>query len=317
MNERQLPLETVFMSNSDNSWCDSLHPNRIHFRFPDSWSNDISKDAIIGIRDLYITKAFRKVKLNIEWRLLYWRSYVIQKTGGGTESGNHKEPIEVVSGDISIEKYIDDETKLKDLMTEMTTKFIDEIKPDVFKIENYFTDDQIASIQKTRFLQSVFEFNSNDTYFKIESPFNDLDESIRTTNNEFTVSNGVGTETKKYFLQFRIASASDDAINVLHLNSVVGAGFTQYQIVTNKIWDRNSCILYSNLAYMSEQNFLGHTRRESLNKLKYFTITSSNKTFWVDMCATCSHNTPVILPADKKDELYIEAQLLTSSNAVL
>ncbi|EAX65100.1 hypothetical protein TVAG_519010 [Trichomonas vaginalis G3] len=89
------------------------------------------------------------------------------------------------------------------------------------------------------------------------------------------------------------------------------------KIVTPGIWDRKQAILYSNIAKGVENEFIGHTRTSPLPNPKYYKLTGFNREFWIDMFSTHDHKCPVFLPPDHKDCLYIEAQLLNSTIAVL
>ena len=334
MTLRQIPLETVFNSNDANSWRDPIIKNRIHFRFPDTWTNNVNKDAIIGIRDMFITKGYRKLELQFGYTI---RRTI--KTYFGTGDIRPDKPVntatEFITQDlIPITKFFSDETFFKNVYEKFKEVIDDYNEPITENNTTYnnvlckylknvsgFDNDQKELIDQNAYFESEYGFNNNhESYFKIHCPYNDLDEDDRAIESSLSGQTyegfiGTGTiwERDIYDIYIVVAGMNDDAKNILNVSEV---SVMEPELLFRNIWDRDSCILYSSLAYMSNNSYLGHTRRYALPKIKYYELTSSNKSFWVDLFATRDHNAPVILPADNKDELYIEAQLLTSQQAV-
>lgn len=302
----QIPLETVFMSNSSNSHRDPIHKNRIHFTFPDSWTNLNSKEAIVGIRDIYICKTYRHPEIELKYTLKFM-----------SMQDSPQVITNVKSGQVRYDKFFDDQTLLKDFISGFRSVMKSQIKfDDVFTLSNDFIEEQITEINKVDFLTIYFEFvkdpNTNEHYSRlvINSPFNNLPVTYRTR---------IITESAssyRYFIEFEISSINDDAKILFNYDPSIHKS-SNTNIFMNNIWDRNSCILYSNLSYMSDGSFLGHTRKLNLPKLKYYVLNSSNRSFWVDLYSTCDHKSPVYLPDDNKEELFIEAQLLTNATSVL
>ena len=335
MTLRQIPLETVFNSNDANSWRDPIIKNRIHFRFPETWTNNVNKDAIIGIRDMFITKGYRKFEANL--------GYIIRRTtktyfaAGDIRPSTPITPptVDLLTQDLKpITKFFGDETFFKNVyekfkevidnynksITENNTTY-NNIFCKYLKSISGFDNDQITLIDQNAYLEAEYGFDDNhESYFKIHCPYNDLDEDDRTieeklTGQTYEEQQGTGTIWTRYTydIVIVIAGMNDDAKNILNISTI---SIMEHELIFKNIWDRDSCILYSSLSYMSNNSYFGHTRRYALPKIKYFELTSSSKSFWVDLFSTRDHNAPVILPADNKDELYIEAQLLTSQNAV-
>ena len=290
---KQIPQETVFMSKSDTSYQDKLVKNRIHFQFPKNWSTNQNKTNIIGIRSIYITRGYRNAEIGLKVSLK------IKDLLGDIQ---YEEPYT-----ITVDKFFDDYTLLK----EFITKINDHIQDITWKKTppNY-----------NQALRCYYDFipdeNNTDFHksrFVIKSPYNDLPEEDRTVD---AIGNGGVTTSYIYYFEFEIVSMNDDCTNLLNYSKDTRKDKSQ-PIYTYDVWDRNSCILFSNLSYMSEKSFLGHTRKYELNGIKYYELTNNNQSFWVDMYAAVDHKAPVYLPKDEKEELYIEAQLLTSNKAVL
>ena len=291
---RQIPQETVFMSKAKTSYQDKLIKNRIHFTFPKNWSTNQNKTNIIGIRSLYITKGYRNAEISI---IIALKSI---------DSTSNEKVLE--SHTIKIDKFFDDYTLLKD--------FITKINNNINGIE--WTNQDAPNFKQDQALRCYFEFiedtNNTDFHrsrFVIKSPYNDLREDDR------TVETGSGlVEWTTYYIEFQIVSINKDCQQLLNFTDDTREDISQ-PLYTFDVWDRNSCVLFSNLAYMAEKSFLGHTRKHENKNIKYFELTNNNQSFWVDLFAAVDHKAPVYLPDDEKEELYIEAQLLTSSNALL
>ncbi|EAX79011.1 hypothetical protein TVAG_037440, partial [Trichomonas vaginalis G3] len=150
------------------------------------------------------------------------------------------------------------------------------------------------------------EFNENedgthDCQFVVFSPFNEVAKE----------------KENPLRIRFQISEPSDDFKNVFNYDAMLPRKNEFSKIVTPGIWDRKQAILYSNLSKGVENEFIGHTRNSPLPNPKYYKLTGFNREFWIDMYSTHDHKCPVFLPPDGKDCLYIEAQLLNSTIAVL
>ena len=66
--KREVPYEVMFKLSDAKQ--DPIKKNRYWFDFPGQWVNQLDKDAIIGIRDIYLTKTNRLAyfKLTISLR---------------------------------------------------------------------------------------------------------------------------------------------------------------------------------------------------------------------------------------------------------
>lgn len=290
--QKQIPQETVFMSKAETSYQDKLIKNRIHFQFPKNWATNQNKTNIIGIRSMYITKGYRNAEIEIKITL---KSFDISESISDVETKI-----------IKIDKFFDDYTLLKEFIT---------------KINDYiqYTTWNFTPPNFNQSLRCYYDFIKDEentdfdkSRFVLKSPYNELPEEDRTTER----GSGGLSDPITYFFEFEIVSMNEDCKHILNFQSDEREDKSK-PLFTFDVWDRNSCILFSNLSYMSEKSFLGHTRKHELNSIKYYELTNSNQSFWVDMYAAVDHKAPVYLPKDNKEELYIEAQLLISSNAVL
>ena len=304
INSNNVPLEVVFMSNSTESFRDPIKKNRIHFKLPDIWCNAIKHDPMIGIRNIFIVKGFKHPRLKLSYSLLCDETQTV--TYQGSDVQTTEETVEVKSENIILEKYFDDDDLIKAFVGKINNRLDKLAFNSVFTTNNGFTQAQLDTIKQEPFLHAHFEYvEDNDVVHHNElvfdSPFNDLDESIRT----MTVETDNTTTEKLYYFKFDVTLENQAAQRMF--TSKVGT-FDSDPVKFVNVWDRNACILYSNISEQCDNNYLGHTRKQPIPQIKYYKLKGSYRSFWVDLYATCDHKAPVILTPE--DELFIEAQLI-------
>ena len=283
---RQIPLNALFNSNSLNAYRDPIKQNRFHFKLPNEFIlNNSRNDKIVGITSLYITKGFRFIDFILKVKQL---RILRDPSTPSTE--------EVLKEDlIRVRKFFDDSILLKDLVISINEEF--DLLKDIHVLVN--------GNKPIQLMHSFFEYSNHESVFVIKSPFNEYTEDDRTVNNYL------------YSVEFDFESINDDFKNVINYNDKEGRLNKTKPIITKNIWDRNSCILYSSLAQGVDDDYLGHTRKYPLIPIKYFRLKGYNDEFWVDLYATVDHRAPVYLPMDDKDALYIEAILLDTTEPLL
>ena len=307
------PIETAFMSNSDNSRRDTLKPNRIYFKLPETWCNS-QNDSVIGIRNIFISKSFKHPILEFNYRLWELVSYP-----DGTSSSSN-----IYSAKYTIDKFFDDETMMKDCVktfneflslidiTSKLPKYYTITENEQTIIHYGLTDNKLEIIKNTALLSVSFEYVVDSTTKEhynrlvISSPFNGLTEETRSY-----LDSGAfpSPTTVSYYITFDVTLENTDAQSMFGTKEGSGNGiYNKDPIYFNNVWDRNSCIVYSNISEQSDNGYLGHTRKQSLQAIKYYPIKGNKNTFWVELYSTCDHKAAVILP--EGDELIIEAQLL-------
>ena len=302
MNPNNIPLETVFMSNSNTSWRDPNIKNRIHFNLPNNWVNRVNNNKkIIGIRNMFISRAFKHPIVSIKFSLnLRFKTY---NPGTGSYEILTQE---IAKRKLRVGKFFDVDVVLKDYLIKINQAFkeidlFNELRFDSEQLPGIMPE-YYEDIKSTRFLITYFEFIKPDKHrhnlrLVIKSPFNELPEEKRS----YVTNDTINT----YYVNFDISLDNEDA-NKLFSDKV--GGYDEEPIYFNQLWDHNSCILYSNISEECDNGYLGHTRKYSLApSIKYFIVNNNMRSFWVDLFATCDHKAPVVLPQD--DELVIEAQL--------
>ena len=297
--QRQIPQEVLFKSDSLSTRRDPVKKNRYHFKFPNNWITSAHKEPIVGIRSLYIVPSYKFALISIR-AAVYAHDYT-------TPDWHILSETETI---ISAGKFMDDNMRLYDFVNQIYINMEEQFKPN------------IKNERKARFLRCFYQYNAineleHECQFIIKSDYNDLSEDDRTE--EVTINDI--TFDRSYLIDFEIEEINEGARTLLHFN-VDAAGKvidsrvnTTKPIITHGLYDYNQCVLHSNLAYMDEDSFLGHTRHYGINPIKYYELKNNNQSFWVDLYAANDHKTAIEL--NKDDALYIEAQLLMTNEAIL
>ena len=270
INSNNVPLEVVFMSNSTESFRDPIKKNRIHFKLPDIWCNAIKHDPMIGIRNIFIVKGFKHPRLKLSYSLLYDEITTIQ--GQGDQCTTNVETTTIKTEDIILEKYFDDDDLIKAFVGKINNRLDKLAFNDVFTTDNGFTQAQLDTIKQEPFLHAHFEYiadndvtHHNELVF--DSPFNKLDEAVRSI--EVETDDETITKTKLYYFKFDVTLENTAAERMF--TSKVGT-FDESPTKFVNVWDRNACILYSNISEQCDNNYLGHTRKQPIPQIKYYKL---------------------------------------------
>jgi len=319
------PVETVFMSNSDIARRDTLKTNRIYFKLPETWCNS-QNDSVIGIRNIFISKSFKHPILEFNYRL--WEEVVDIDISTQSPSPPSTTTTFIYGDTYTVDKFFDDETLMKDCvktfneflaLTDITIhlpKYYTVTENNTTITHYGFQDNVLKILKKTPIISTAFEYvydeASKEHYnrFVISSPFDVLSEATRSYTDLGTSNHQI---THTYYITFDVSLENSDAQSMfgtkqfsVDSNEPVNDNISP--IYFNRIWDRNSCIVYSNISEQSDNGYLGHTRKQALQAIKYYPIKGNKNIFWVELYSTCDHKAPVVLL--EGDELIIEAQLL-------
>ena len=135
--QRQIPQEVLFKSNSLSTHRDVVKKNRYHFKFPINWTTSAQKEAIVGIRSLYLVPCYKKISLTIRASIQY------HETPGGLGWYELEETV----AHLKVIKFFDDNTHLYDF----TNRFNDVVK-------KYFNPD-IPNIKLGKPLRCHYEYS--------------------------------------------------------------------------------------------------------------------------------------------------------------
>lgn len=281
---REVPQEIIFSSLKAKK--DQVIPNRYHFRFPEQWSNQLDKDAIIGIRSCYMVKQNRYLVFNlnvkvysidnetqerIDWLKVYSKQHV------WLEANETMEKIPKILEEfwfVNVEGYLFYET------------LSDESKELLFNkdlIDCWFLDGKLFFGRLPHKNKLIIEDKDGNEY--------------------------------ECHLEIILEPINDDAKNILNLESQISS--IDDELVLDNIYSRHQLYLTSSISNDTEDNFLGHTKKSMYIPIKYYRLTSESKSFWVDLWDTRNHSVKIELPKDNKDIFYIEGIVCFNSSAMI
>ena len=297
----QIPQETLFKTNSLSSWRDPTKKNRYHFKFPNNWITTAQKDSIVGIRSLYIIPSYKHILIDIKVNVIYLDHSSFEW---------QVDPIDNIV--VRTEMLILENLKLIDILKQININISEQFKP-----ESIIFDSNYLSFLKCFVYNKTISESEHDLQFIIKSDYNEM--SVDERSKEVVINNV--TYNRQYMIAFEIDEINDEARALFHFEvddngNVIGRdGDITDPFITHGLYDYNECVVYSDLACMTEDSFLGHTHHYAFTPIKYYELKNNNQSFWVDLYSASDNKVAVEL--NKDDNLYIEAQLLMSNEAVL
>ena len=285
--KKEVPYEVMFKLSDAKQ--DPIKKNRYWFDFPGQWVNQLDKDAIIGIRDIYLTKTNRHI------RLLFNISVVEENTN-------------TVWG-------------IRQCESDFTMDGEDNIKTFTHK----FDDSWFNSANQWVTTSSGVGYSSMDYEWKIEhfKAWFDYDDNNKQILLKIECSNlcpetvtvtDSNNQTHTCYFKVSFQADNDDTIAVLGTSNVcIG---TRY--ASTPIWTRYAVYITSSLAEDDRNGFLGHSRPLAFNPIKYYRLKNKDKKFWIELYETRYHDVAVtVLPNDNRDDLFIEAIVTFTSSGML
>lgn len=198
---------------------DAKYPNRYKFKFPDNWRTSSNREPMIGIRAIFIPKAYRHVEFD----------FIIEKYLKD-ESGNiGTDPTEELT--FHIESFIPYEHDLR------------ELRKDIFdcyknKIEEKKLEDK---------------FKLNNLYFCYE-----YRKYPRTNRYSYCQVFNIINKDDKYVYKFGMYNMNDDAKAIFnYYKTEVSTG--ESPLVFYDVWDRHDNMITSSLTSLNSRQYLGFT----------------------------------------------------------
>ena len=286
--KREVPYEVMFKLSDAQQ--DPTKKNKYWFNFPSQWADQYDKDAIIGIRNIYLTKTNRHIRLKFNITLV-------------------EENTETIWG---IRRCVSDFTMDgEDTMKTFTHKFDESW---------YNAANEWVTTSAGVGFDSFSDYEWDIKHFCAWFDYDD-------TNKQIILKIGcsficpetvtvVDTENHTHTCNFSISfqADNDDTRAVLGINNAC----TGTRYASTPIWTRYECYIKSSLAEDDAHDFLGHTRDKGIVPVKYYRLKNKNKKFWIELYETRYHDVPVtVLPNDSRDDLFIEAIVCFNSAAML
>lgn len=309
--QREVPYEVMFKLS--DAIQDPTKKNRYWFNFPSQWADQVDKDPIIGIRDMYLTKTNRFIDFDMTIQFveslasLYWTQKVYHVT--------------------------------------FFLEGAEEINSFCIKFNSYLKDNDFPSTTSSALEYAEDNYDWNDLYKHITCYYyydaNDHQVKLRFGKTlscpESVTVNDTSNQTHTAYFKIGIQANNEDTI------ALFGSANLFYDLdeVTIPIWSRYNCYLLSSLAENDVNGFLGHTRPLGFTPIKYYRMHSKNKKFWIELYETRYHDVKVTLPIDNipnpdfddtqpisesnikylgttmRDDLFIEAIVCFSSSGML
>ncbi|MBR6906982.1 hypothetical protein IKN40_00270 [bacterium] len=310
--KREVPYEVMFKLSDAQQ--DQTKLNRYWFEFPSQWANQLDKDPIIGIRDMYLTKTNRSIDFNFTIQVvdsLHSSLIWIQKT--------YRVRFWLI-GDYEFD-YV-------------TTTFNERLKNNDFTVttENDETYSSInydwSNVYKHFTSLYIYEQDDHKVYLRFQKK-SSCPETVTVTDSS--------NETHTAVLKMIVKANNNDTKAIFGSNE---AFEENDNIILIPVWTRYNCYVLSSLAADDVNNFLGHTKASSYEPLKYYRLSNKNKKFWIELYETRYHDVPVSLPVEKisnpnydpneqenstnkqyidvmRDDLFIEAIVAFTSSGML
>ena len=286
--KREVPYEIMFKLSDAKQ--DQIKKNKYWFDFPQQWVDQLDKDAIIGIRDIYLTKTNRHIKLKFSIAI--------------------------------VEKNSETIWGIRRCISDFTMDGEDTIKT----FTNKFNESWFNSANEWITTSAGVDFNSFVDYEWNIKDFNAWFDYDNTTKQillkigcswlcpETVTIKDTNNQTHTCYFKISFQADNDDTIAVLGTSNVC----TGTKYASTPIWTRYAVYILSSLAEDDRNGFLGHSRPLAFNPIKYYRIKNKDKKFWIELYETRYHDVPVtVLPNDNRDDLFIEAIVTFSSSGML
>ena len=288
---REVPIEILF-STEDTNHCkrDQIKKNRFWFEFPERWANQGDKDAIIGIRDIYLCRRSAPLIFDLEISVVDTET---QKSWYKA-SGRHRIWI---GGNDTLNRFIE----------EFNLKWFDNMK-----IVESSDAEAYQNTWNNKLIECYYYYDEDKCKMFIGRPcampeIVEYKDSLGTTHygNVHLTINNFNSDFTALFGE------------PPHEDGMGNKVWSDLYCIEFNCWSRHQLYITSSISSDDFNGFLGHSRAGSFTPLKYFRITSKTKRFWIDLYETRDHAAPVELPRDGRDVLTIEAIMCFSSTGML
>lgn len=210
-----LPREYSFFI--EDSKRDEKFPNRFKFKYPDSWRTSENREPIIGIRSIFVPKAYRHIEFD----------FIIEKYLKDESGGIPDTPITDIR--FHVESFLSYEKDLRELRRDIISTYyrtiIDEKKMDDFKLNNLYFCYEYRKYPETNRISYCQVFN-------------------------------IINKDDKYIYKFGIYNMNDDARAVFNYDKTeITTG--ESELVFYDVWDRHDNMITSSLSSLNSRQYLG------------------------------------------------------------
>ena len=302
--ETPLPIESAFFL--EDAQKDSFKSNRYYFDFPGNWITSNNGETIIGIRNIGIIKAKRKLKFTLRIAKLLKTErekymYIHSSDGDGIIEACETA---VKFCTLKMIFWYQPEYTFEDFFKILHQALIEKINTKD-NIDPIFEQNELNSNRRDFQLDEIYD--KNDFYIKIFSERND---NYEKPYKEYL---------EPYLVLFKFVEMNDEFKEVFNIGTLPYQNnpeqYKHWKFDHNfyHIWDRGPCRVYSSLSEQSLHHYIGNSEIE-YSPIKYFKLKSTDQKFWIDLFSIY-HSIPVNLP--KHESFCIEMQLLPYNKNII
>ena len=292
---REVPYEITFQLSDSTQ--DPVIKNRYWFEFPNQWANQPNKDAIIGVRSIYLTKTNRYIRYSYKIELI---------PVGETQA------VDKIEG--SIDHWMEDDDTVRAIShtwADANRGWRSGNRPDEYST---YSDHEWQAREIVCYYGYDRQTNITNLWFG---------RNIGSDETVFVKANGLDIECE---YKITITPESDDAKALF--------GFTNERTAITRLsiplWSRYNCLVKSSLADDDKNNILGYTRGQAYTPIKYYRMHSRDKRFWIELYESRFPDCPVSLPKKiyienndiesnkiDRDDMFIEAIVCFTTDAMI
>ena len=297
--KREGPYEVMFKLSDAQQ--DPTKLNKYWFDFPSQWADQYDKDAIIGIRDIYLTKTNRLIMFD-------FHIFVNEETQNDqTKIWLHRKGTVIFT--------MDGEDTMKAFTSKFNQKWFNQTKT--------VSSDTASNYSSLSANGETYDWNEYDFTSWFTSWFNYDDNTKQCILHigcshlcpETVTVTDTSNQTHTCYFGIGLKALNNDTKAVLHVNV---DEIYHDDLISIPIWTRYAVYVTSSLAEDDANGFLGHSRTLGFTPIKYYRLKNKNKKFWIELYETRYHDVPVtVLPNDNRDDLFIEAIVCFTSAAML
>jgi hypothetical protein len=292
-----IPFEYSYTHNSvenSNTRRDKELKNRYWFDFPPEWRTSEMREYIIGFRSLWISKPKRLLCFDIN---------LFNKAT--TKTTEIPLIIELdYNEDLSKISYILSETLIANNLSPYTISFYS--FPSIHPKSNIMYNPDPT---QTKLIPAEGENWTMQLIAKIDELKNGNEDEKSYGGNFISIGD----------YTINITNMNEDAKNLFNVtddypsDEIMKTIITANSITFSNIWDRHSCMLKSNI--VPANGYLAYTNSH-YTPIRYYKITNSMQSFYIDLWNGHYHNVKTILEKNDEDQISLEIMLLRNANSL-
>jgi len=111
--------------------------------------------------------------------------------------------------------------------------------------------------------------------------------------------------------------ALDEVSDEVSNNNIVAMVTRQNTLHLYPIWDRSNVYIVSDISSMTSGGFLGYSRSEPLNRMKFYRLDNKIQKFWIEIYSSGDNRVRTVFPKDGMDYLALECVVYFDASKAL